>query len=133
MEINVEELWLTMVTFNQCCICRTREELRNALFYRHYPFCEVAVLSNALKRRTATLSNATMPISLPILTCMVIRQCLCRIPLTQVTTSEEPIFLKSALPLTFSNTNPMKTICRLFLIFYRIFRCSIQSPCRKRT
>lgn len=47
MEINVEELWLTMVTFNQCCICRTREELRNALFYRHYPFCEVAVLSNA--------------------------------------------------------------------------------------
>lgn len=47
MEINVEELWLSMVTFNQCCICRTRDELRNALFYRHYPFCEVAVLSNA--------------------------------------------------------------------------------------
>ena len=47
MEINVEELWLTMVTFNQCCICRTREELINALVYRHYPFCEVAVLSNA--------------------------------------------------------------------------------------
>ena len=47
MEINVEELWLTMVTFNQCCVCRTREELRNALFYRHYSFCEIAVLSNA--------------------------------------------------------------------------------------
>ena len=47
MEINVEELWLAMVSFNQCCICRTREELRNALFYRHYFFCEIAVLSNA--------------------------------------------------------------------------------------
>lgn len=47
MEINVEELWLTMVTFNQCCICRTKTELKNALVYRHYAFCEVAVLSNA--------------------------------------------------------------------------------------
>ena len=47
MEINVEELWLSMVTFNQCCICRTKTELKNALVYRHYAFCEVAVLSNA--------------------------------------------------------------------------------------
>ena len=47
MEINVEELWFTMVTFNQCCVCRTKEELINALVYRHYSFCEVAVLSNA--------------------------------------------------------------------------------------
>lgn len=47
MEINVEELWLAMVSFNQCCICRRKEELLNALVYRHYLFCEVAVLSNA--------------------------------------------------------------------------------------
>lgn len=47
MKINVEELWLAMVSFNQYCVCRTKEELINALVYRHYPFCEVAVLSNA--------------------------------------------------------------------------------------
>ena len=46
MDSSVEEIFLTMVSFNQCCICRTKEEFRNALFYRHYPFCEVAVLSN---------------------------------------------------------------------------------------
>ena len=46
MDSSVEEIFLTMVSFNQCCICRTKEEFRNALFYRHYPFCEVAVLQN---------------------------------------------------------------------------------------
>ena len=46
MYANVEEVYLTMVTFNQVCICGTKEELLNALRFRHYPFCEVAVLSN---------------------------------------------------------------------------------------
>ena len=47
MDSSVEEIFLTMVSFNQCCVCRTKEELINALTYRHYSFCEVAVLSNA--------------------------------------------------------------------------------------
>ena len=127
MEINVEELWLTMVTFNQCCICRTRDELRNALFYRHYPFCEVAVLSNAEEAHCYTQQRyhanffanpylygyPTMPLP--------------------NTANNTPIFLKSTSPLTSVKIKPRKTICRPFLILCRIFRFSIQSPCRKRT
>ena len=45
MNVKVEEIYLVMVSFNQVFIGRTAEELYNALYYRHYPFCEVAVLN----------------------------------------------------------------------------------------
>ena len=43
MKIKVEELYFAMVSFNQVFIGRTAEELYNALYYRYYSFCEVAV------------------------------------------------------------------------------------------
>ena len=45
MNVKVEEIYLVMVSFNQVFIGRTAEELYNALYYRHYLFCEVAVLN----------------------------------------------------------------------------------------
>ena len=45
MNVKVEEIYLVMVSFNQVFIGRTAEELYNALYYRHYPFCEIAVLN----------------------------------------------------------------------------------------
>ena len=43
MKIKVEEFYFGMASFNQVFIGRTAEELYNALYYRHYPYCEVAV------------------------------------------------------------------------------------------
>ena len=45
MNVKVDEIYLVMVSFNQVFIGRTAKELYNALCYRHYPFCEVAVLN----------------------------------------------------------------------------------------
>lgn len=45
MNVKVDEIYLVMVSFNQVFIGRTAGELYNALCYRHYPFCEVAVLN----------------------------------------------------------------------------------------
>lgn len=45
MKIKVEEFYFGMASFNQVFIGRTAEELYNALYYRHYPYCEVAVFS----------------------------------------------------------------------------------------
>lgn len=43
MKIKVEDLYFSMVSFNQVFIGKTAEELYNALYYRQYPYCEVAV------------------------------------------------------------------------------------------
>ena len=46
MNNNVESLFFAMISFNQVFTGRTVAELYNALFFRKYPFCEVAVFPN---------------------------------------------------------------------------------------
>lgn len=40
----IDELFFTMVTFNEIFIGKTAEELFNALYYRQFPYCETAIL-----------------------------------------------------------------------------------------
>ena len=47
MNTKVESLFFVMVSFDQVFIGRTAQELYNALYYRTYPFCEVAVVQSA--------------------------------------------------------------------------------------
>lgn len=46
MNTNVESLFFAMISFNQVFTGRTVAELYNALYFRKYPFCEVAVFPN---------------------------------------------------------------------------------------
>lgn len=47
MNTNVESLFFVMVSFDQAFIRKTAQEFYNALFFRKYPFCEVAVVRSA--------------------------------------------------------------------------------------
>lgn len=46
MNTDVESLFFAMISFNQVFTGRTVAELYNALYFREYPFCEVAVFPN---------------------------------------------------------------------------------------
>lgn len=46
MNTNVETLFFAMLSFNQVFTGRTAAELYNALYFRKYPFCEIAVFPN---------------------------------------------------------------------------------------
>ena len=46
MNTNVESLFFAMISFNQVFTGRIVAELYNALYFRKYPFCEVAVFPN---------------------------------------------------------------------------------------
>lgn len=46
MNTNVESFFFAMISFNQVFTGRTVAELYNALYFRKYPFCEVAVFPN---------------------------------------------------------------------------------------
>ena len=47
MNNNVESLFFAMISFNQAFIGRAKAELYNALYFRKYLFCEVAVFTNS--------------------------------------------------------------------------------------
>ena len=47
MNTNVESLFFAMISFNQVFTGRAVAELYNALYFRKYLFCEVAVFSNS--------------------------------------------------------------------------------------
>ena len=47
MNTKVESLFFVMVSFDQAFIGKTAQELYNVLYYRKYPFCEVAVVRSA--------------------------------------------------------------------------------------
>ena len=47
MNTNVESLFFAMISFNQAFIGRAKAELYNALYFRKYLFCEVAVFTNS--------------------------------------------------------------------------------------
>ena len=47
MNTKVESLFFVMVSFDQAFIGKTAQDFYNSLYYRKYPFCEVAVVRSA--------------------------------------------------------------------------------------
>ena len=43
-QTDIEKIFFAMVTFNEIFIGKTDEELFNALYYRQFPYCEIAML-----------------------------------------------------------------------------------------
>ena len=51
MNTKVESLFFVMLSFNQVFIGQIAQDFYNALYYRTYPFCEVAVVQSATEAR----------------------------------------------------------------------------------